>query len=136
VFAFRRGHGRVGKDDVIKRYHVFDIPPNCATIFLIVIHGSRKSKMHPRDTEGFDWNEGNEQELVPHRITDREAEEVFLNGPVWVRNKRSGSGDYKMIGYTNGGRALTLIVVVQQEARLLRVITGWDCTTGERTRYL
>jgi hypothetical protein len=41
-----------------------------------------------------------------------------------------------MIGFTNGGRALTLVVLVKPQARLWRTITGWDCTDGERTRYL
>ncbi len=41
-----------------------------------------------------------------------------------------------MIGYTDGGRALTLNVEMHEDTRNLRVITGWDCTQGERTRYL
>lgn len=92
--------------------------------------------MHPRDTEGFDWDEGNERELAAHRIKLWEAEEVFWSGPVWTKNKNEASGDWKMVGVTDSGRALTLIVVVKQNTSMLRVITGWDSTTGERTRYL
>lgn len=94
--------------------------------------------MHPRDAEGFEWDEGNSSELrQPHHpIEEWEAEQVFWNGPVWAPNKNEGSGDWKMIGYTDGGRALTLIVTTNPETRMLRVITGWACTKGERTRYL
>lgn len=45
--------------------------------------------MHPRDAEGFEWNNGNREELAKHRIAEWEAEEVFVNGPVWPRNKRT-----------------------------------------------
>jgi uncharacterized DUF497 family protein len=92
--------------------------------------------MHPRDAEGFDWDEANSQELAVHGITESEAEQVFWNGAVWPKNKRLGSGDRKMIGYTDGGRALTLIVLMKLRTRMVRVITGWSCTDGERTRYL
>ncbi len=62
--------------------------------------------MHPRDAEGFEWDEANEDELWDHRIRPWEVEEVFWNRPEWVRNKREGSGDYKMVGRTNGGEGL------------------------------
>jgi uncharacterized DUF497 family protein len=92
--------------------------------------------MHPRDAEGFEWDEGNRRELAAHGIKEWEAEQVFLNDPEWPKNKRRGSGDRFMVGYTNGGRALTLVVTLRKETRELRVITGWDCTAGECTRYL
>lgn len=94
--------------------------------------------MHPRFAEGFEWDDGNSGELhQPHHpIEEWEAEQVFWNNPVWAPNKRAGSGRWKMIGYTDAGRALTLIVTMNLETRSLRVITGWDCTAGEKTRYL
>lgn len=92
--------------------------------------------MHPRDAEGFEWDEGNRRELAAHHIAEWEAEQVFLNGAAWPKNKRRGSGDRFMIGFTDAGRALTLVVVVKQDMRELRVITGWDSTAGEWTRYV
>ena len=94
--------------------------------------------MHPSEAEGFEWDDANALHLgrPRHPIAEWEAEEVFWNGPVWVRNKKAGSGDWKMIGYTDSGRALTIVVEVRPQARLLRVVTGWPCTRGERTRYL
>jgi uncharacterized DUF497 family protein len=94
--------------------------------------------MHPKYSEGFEWDEWNTQELnQPHHpIREWEAEEVFWNRPVWARNKRAGSGDWLMIGWTDAGRPLTLVVTVNSVTRDLRVITGWDSTRGERTRYL
>lgn len=94
--------------------------------------------MHPRDAELFDWDDDNEAELETseHPIKPWEAEEIVENGPLWVRNKNEGSGDWKMIGKTNGGRALTIVVTANEVNRSIRPITGWATTRGERTRYL
>ena len=90
--------------------------------------------MHPSRADGFEWNDWNERKLWEHRILPWEVEQVFLNGPAWTRNKRAGSGDYKMLGRTNGGRRLTIVVQVKSRERVLRAITGWDSTPGELTR--
>lgn len=90
--------------------------------------------MHPKDAEWFEWDEWNERELWAHRILPWEVEQVFLNGAAWSRNKKAGSGDYKMLGRTDGGRRLTIVVQVKSRGRMLRAITGWDSTPGELTR--
>lgn len=82
------------------------------------------------------WDDHNEAELARHRIAIRDVYQVWANGPEWVPNKRLGSGDHKMIGLTDGGRALSIVVKYHQDLRLNRAITGWDATPGERTRYL
>lgn len=90
---------------------------------------------HPAHAECWHWDEGNESELARHHITAAEVEEVFADDPTWVPNRRRRSGDWKMIGDTSGGRLLTIVVRHDNDARLLRPITGWDATEGERTRY-
>lgn len=92
--------------------------------------------MNPAANEGFEWDDGNESHLARKRISFWEAEEVFWNNPTWAKDKRGRSGDYFMYGSTKAGRKLTLVVKVNASRRTLRVITGWDCTKGERTRYL
>lgn len=100
----------------------------------------------PDDAECFDWDDdqlehGNTAHLAESR-PDRpsidwwEAEEVFQNGGRFAANKRGRSGDWLLVGRTHGGRALTLVVNYDEARRLLRVITGWDCTEGDRARYL
>jgi uncharacterized DUF497 family protein len=93
-------------------------------------------RMMPWNAEAFEWDDGNEGELAAHGVTPIEVEDLFVKGPVWIPNKRHRPGDWKMVGYTPGGRALT-VVVVWNDARLsLRPVTGWDCTASETTRYL
>jgi uncharacterized DUF497 family protein len=91
--------------------------------------------VHPSGAEIFEWDEGNEEELGRHAVSAEEVEQVFANGPVFARNKSAGSGDWKMLGRTDGGRQLT-VVVLQDETRLaLRPVTGSDSTRGEMSRY-
>ena len=91
---------------------------------------------HPRFAEAWKWDEHNEEELARHRVSEAEVYQVWANGPLWARNKRKGSGDYKMIGRTDGGRALSIVVSYYPERGVIRAITGWDATAGERKRYL
>lgn|SRR5437763_5448211 len=100
----------------------------------------------PEDAEAFDWDDddderGNTAHLAESRpgrpgIRTWEAEEVFHNGCVFVPNKKNRSGDWKMIGRTDCGRALTLVLHYDAGRRRIRVITGWDTVEGERSRYL
>ncbi len=100
----------------------------------------------PEHAEAFDWDdEGDELGNTAHLAEDRpdrpgiqtwEAEQVFANGGTFAPNKKKGSGDWKLVGLTNAGRPLTLILEYLEDRRVLRVITGWECTPGERTRYL
>ena len=92
--------------------------------------------MHPSQAEGFEWDDGNLEELARHSIRDIEVEQVFENEPKFGPNRGGRSGDWKMIGRTNGGRVLTIIVLAQPATRTLRAITGWNSTTGERRRYV
>ena len=75
------------------------------------------------DPEQFDF-EFDEDELAKHGITVDEVVEVIWNGFGVRRNKRYHGG-YQVIGYTDGGRWLKLIVYEKQKG-LIRVITGWD----------
>ena len=72
----------------------------------------------------FEWDEGNESELAGHHIEPYEAEEIFLNGPVWRRDKKDAAGDYYITGRTDGGRILTIVVQLKA-GHTVRPITGW-----------
>ena len=68
--------------------------------------------------------EFDEPELAGHGVSRDEAIEVLWNGFQVRRNKRYHGG-YQIIGYTDGGRKLKLIVYEKRKG-LIRVITGWD----------
>ena len=75
------------------------------------------------DPEKFDF-EFDEHELAEHRVTVDEAVEVIWNG-FDVRRNKGYHGGYQLIGETDGGRRLKLIVYEKAKG-LIRVITGWD----------
>jgi uncharacterized DUF497 family protein len=75
------------------------------------------------DPEQFEF-EFDESELSQHGITIDEAVEVIWNGFDVRRNKRYHGG-YQIVGRTDGGRALKLIVYEKHNS-VIRVITGWD----------
>jgi len=90
----------------------------------------------PRNAESIEWDDGNESELAAHRIYPREVEQLWWNGPTVLPNRKNRSGNFKLVGRTDSGRALTVIVSYDSTRRCLRPITGWDSTLGEMTRYL
>jgi uncharacterized DUF497 family protein len=105
----------------------------------MVVHKRRKEGWvagHPRDAELIEFDDGNESELAAHQISPVEVEQLFANDPKWAQNKKRRAGLWKAIGYTDGGRALTVPVMYDEIRLSVRPITGWDATAGERNRYL
>jgi uncharacterized DUF497 family protein len=81
----------------------------------------------PRDAEWIEWDGCNEKKLARHQISAGEVEQVWERGPTVLRNKKSGSGDFLLVGRTSGGRALVVVVAYDSRRRTIRPITGWDC---------
>jgi uncharacterized DUF497 family protein len=67
-------------------------------------------------------------------ISDEEVAQLLRNANVTVRNPGAGGGAERLllIGSTNGGRILTLVVERTIEPSAWLVITGWTATEGER----
>lgn len=78
---------------------------------------------HPFDPSGFSL-EFNEEELAAHAVSPQEAAEVFWNG-FGVRRNKKHRDRYQVVGRTDSGRSLKLIVQAKPN-RVLRVITGWS----------
>lgn len=91
---------------------------------------------HPRHALLVDFDEGNESELTAHGISAAEALQVLTNDPTWAPNKKGRAGVWLAVGRTDGGRALSIPVAYDEGRALLRPITGWDSTVGEKARYL
>jgi hypothetical protein len=66
----------------------------------------------------------NDEKLAVHGISRYDVMEVLANGIRVIRNKRSADR-YRVMGRTDAGRPLELVVVVEG-SRELRFITGWD----------
>jgi hypothetical protein len=80
--------------------------------------------------------EGPARKLAQRRIAEWEAYEVFFNAHVVIRNKRQRAASHRMIGRTDAGRLLTILIrEASDEPGLWDVITGWEASEGERTMY-
>jgi hypothetical protein len=66
-------------------------------------------------------------------ISRQECVETLFNGPLLWPNPHAGQpGRLLLIGRTNGGRYLTLIVEPTLDPTDWIVVTGWDSTARER----
>ncbi|SRR6266511_997174 len=93
------------------------------------------SDMHPTQATELEWDDGNEGECARHGVSAVEVYQVWRNGPLYRPNKRGLAGDWMMIGRSDGGRLLTVVILARPEQKALRPITAWDASRGDRTVY-
>ena len=80
----------------------------------------------------FEWDEGNALHLeLGHGIKPEEAEEVFVNRPLFRRTKK---GHYVAFGPTTEGRYFTVVFELKTRG-IVRPITGWDMRRAEIQYY-
>lgn len=73
--------------------------------------------------------------LGARSISTAEAEQVPRNHHITVRNPREGSEPGKrrlLIGRTDGGRILTLVIERTGDPTTWLIVTGWSSTDAER----
>ncbi|MGO9971913.1 MAG: DUF4258 domain-containing protein [Solirubrobacteraceae bacterium] len=71
--------------------------------------------------------------LGARAISVSEVRELLWNGPVLIRNPAAGSTDRRLLlGRTNGGRCLTLVIEATDEPTTWLVVTGWESSPRER----
>jgi uncharacterized DUF497 family protein len=86
---------------------------------------------------GFEWDDGNAtKSLTKHRVTGREAEEIFGDPGVRILHDPAHSGDearWKAFGRTLDSRCLTVSFTVR--GSLVRVISARPMNRKERKVY-
>ena len=85
---------------------------------------------------GFEWDEGNaDKNRERHRVTAEEAEDVFFNEPLVVRDIRHSGLEkrYYALGQTSSGRFLFVAFTIRHS--LVRVISVRDMNRNERVAY-
>ncbi len=84
---------------------------------------------------GFQWDEGNtSKNWKRHRVSQTEAEQVFLNRPLVVLAAPFQSESRQFaFGHTDAGRLLTVVFTVR--GSLLRVISVRPMSRRERRGY-
>ncbi|MHB8056730.1 MAG: BrnT family toxin [Desulfuromonadaceae bacterium] len=85
---------------------------------------------------GFEWDKGNEQKNVKHRVTPAEAEQVFLNEPLVVLDDLKHSDTeqrFHALGQTGEGRLLHITFTIR--SNMIRVISARNMHRKERAIY-
>jgi len=87
------------------------------------------------DIEGFQWDEANSSKnWTRHKVSQTEAEQVFLNRPVVVSDARGGTeARWFAVGCTDGDRLLTVVFTIRGPQ--LRVISARPMSRLERKSY-
>jgi hypothetical protein len=76
--------------------------------------------------------------LGARQIAAVDAEQLLSNPHVIVGNPRSPADPGKrrlLIGRTDGGRALTLVIERTADPESWLIVTGWSSTASERTMF-
>jgi uncharacterized DUF497 family protein len=72
------------------------------------------------------------EKLGARTISFEEATQVSSNRHVFLPNPRDPERRRFLIGVTDGGRVLTLVVEETVEPTTWLLVTGWSATLGER----
>jgi uncharacterized protein len=81
---------------------------------------------------GFDWDDGNARKsLDKHGVTQREAEEVFVNAPLVIAEE----GRYQALGQSLTGRQLHVAFTLRNQGTRIRVISARHMNRKERALY-
>jgi len=86
--------------------------------------------------DGFEWDGGNREKNLKHRVHASECEQVFFNKPLLLLDdpKHSVAEDrFAAFGQTDQGRRL--VVVYTRRGNLLRVISARGMNRKEREFY-
>jgi len=75
------------------------------------------------------------QKLAGRSIEQWEAHEVLFNRNVLLRNKRNRAASHRLVGRTDAGRLLTLLVRPTDDAGVWEVVNGWQASSGERALF-
>lgn len=80
----------------------------------------------------LEFDDYNIEKLFQHGVAPQEVVQILDNRFTVRRNKSRGKGERQLIGETNGGRLLTIIIASTRVPDRWRPLTGWDSTSAER----
>lgn len=79
----------------------------------------------------FKWDQLNISHIAEHHVLPEEAEEACYNKPLVLQSRL---GRYYVLGRTDSGRYLTVIIAPQVQ-QTIRVITARDMSNAERQQF-
>ncbi len=86
--------------------------------------------------EGFIYDEINEGKLAEHGLTAQQVDQILDNVWALFPNRKSGTGEYLIVGVDNGGTIISTPIQRYLNTNLWRPVTAWRSKKGEITKYL
>ena len=80
----------------------------------------------------FEWDDGNTAHLADRGLTPDDVDAMLESRITVMRNKKAGSGEYKLIGHGSGDQPITIVVARTAVTGRWRPITGSRSTDAER----
>lgn len=80
----------------------------------------------------LEFDDENTEHIAQHGIAPEEIEQMTGNAYVTARNVRGPENRIVMIGRTDGGRTLTIVLEATRDEVVWRPVTGWESTASER----
>ncbi len=83
----------------------------------------------------FEWDDANVAHLERHGLDPDDVDGMLESRITVMRNKKAGSGDYKLIGLGRGDLPITIVVARTALPGRWRPITGRRSNDAERRSY-
>lgn len=83
----------------------------------------------------FEWDDANMAHLAERGLTPDDVDAMLESRITVMRNKKAGSGDYKLIGRGHGDQSITIVVARTALPGRWRPITGRRSNDAERRTY-
>jgi uncharacterized DUF497 family protein len=80
----------------------------------------------------LEFDDENTRHVARHRVTPEEIEQITGNDYVTARNRHDPENRIRMIGHTNGGRVLTVVLEATRDDGVWRPVSAWDSKPEER----
>ena len=87
----------------------------------------------PIDVRYLEWDEDDEEHLARHGVSASEVAQLLTNENVIASNPHGMAGTIRLIGHTNGGRLLTVVLEPTRDQTTWRPVTAWPTTKAEET---
>lgn len=79
----------------------------------------------------FEWDEINAAHVRSHSLWDWEVDQLLSNEHVVVPNRKGRGSRQLLIGRTDGGKAITVVIQKTRLVGTYRPVTAWPSTAFE-----
>ena len=83
----------------------------------------------------FEWDDGNIRHLAERGLQWEEVDAMLGSRITVIRNRKSGSGQYKFIGRARGGHLVTIVAARTAAAGRWRPVTGRRSSDAEKAAH-